>query len=61
MTLIKRFSLSFILLALTTTAFAQQYDPQSFSAMKWRLVGPHRAGRVTTVAGIPGNAAVYYF
>src|SRR2546423_1199542 len=38
-----------------------QYNPQSFSAMQWRLVGPHRAGRVTTVAGIPGNAAVYYF
>lgn len=29
--------------------------------MQWRLVGPHRAGRVTTVAGIAGNAAIYYF
>jgi photosystem II stability/assembly factor-like uncharacterized protein len=29
--------------------------------MQWRLVGPHRGGRVTSVAGIPGNAAVYYF
>ena len=48
-------------LVVSTIAFAQQYDPQSFSAMKWRLIGPHRAGRVTTVAGIPGNAAIYYF
>ncbi|HEV8140501.1 MAG TPA: hypothetical protein VGP81_12070 [Pyrinomonadaceae bacterium] len=48
-------------LVVSTIAFAQQYDPQSFSAMKWRLIGPHRAGRVTAVAGIPGNAAIYYF
>jgi len=48
-------------LVVSTIAFAQQYDPQSFSAMKWRLIGPHRAGRVTAVAGLPGNAAIYYF
>jgi len=40
---------------------AGQYNPESFSAMQWRLVGPHRAGRVTAVAGIPGDAATYYF
>src|SRR5438067_7392123 len=61
MKLIRRFSLSFIWIAAAATTFAQQYDPQLLSAMKWRLVGPHRAGRVTAVAGIPGNAAVYYF
>ena len=38
-----------------------QYQPDSFAAMQWRLIGPHRAGRVTSVAGIPGNAAIYYF
>src|SRR2546423_9808295 len=38
-----------------------QYNPQSFSAMQWRLVGPHRAGPLTTVAGIAGNPAIYYF
>ncbi len=50
----------FSILLLTTTASAQ-YNPESFSAMKWRLVGPHRAGRVTAVAGIPGKPAIYYF
>jgi photosystem II stability/assembly factor-like uncharacterized protein len=45
----------------TTAALAQQYNPETFSAMKWRLVGPHRAGRVTCVAGIPGKPAIYYF
>lgn len=61
-----RFAKSHLLLAivstalLTTTAVAQ-YNPESFSAMKWRLVGPHRAGRVTAVAGIAGKPAIYYF
>src|ERR1051325_1417533 len=41
-------------------AHAQGYDENSFSGMRWRLVGPHRAGRVTAVAGIPGRPAVYY-
>jgi photosystem II stability/assembly factor-like uncharacterized protein len=30
------------------------------SGMQWRQIGPFRAGRVSAVAGIPGNAAVYY-
>ncbi|HEV8589345.1 MAG TPA: YCF48-related protein [Pyrinomonadaceae bacterium] len=52
---------SLVIMAIAASTFAQQYDPNLFSGMKWRLVGPHRAGRVTAVAGIPGNAAVYYF
>lgn len=47
-------------LVVTSAVFAQ-YNEQSFSAMQWRLVGPHRAGRVTVVAGIPGRPAIYYF
>ncbi|HUZ00115.1 MAG TPA: glycosyl hydrolase [Thermomicrobiaceae bacterium] len=29
--------------------------------MAWRLIGPHRGGRVVAVAGDPGDAAVFYF
>lgn len=57
---LSRFFLIAVLAAAASTAFAQ-YSPESFSTMKWRLVGPHRAGRVTTVAGIPGKPATYYF
>src|SRR2546422_2509376 len=39
----------------------QQDDSAVYSGMRWRLIGPHRAGRVTTVAGIPGRPAIYYF
>ena len=53
--------LAIIITASATFISAQEYDPNSFSALQWRLIGPHRAGRVTTVAGIPSNAAVYYF
>ena len=35
-------------------------DPSLYSAMRWRLIGPYRAGRVSAVAGVPGNPAVYY-
>ena len=35
-------------------------DPSLYSAMRWRLIGPYRAGRVTAVAGVPGDATTYY-
>jgi hypothetical protein len=39
---------------------AQPIDTSLYRAMRWRQIGPFRAGRVTAVAGIPGNAAIYY-
>ena len=38
----------------------QQIDPSLYSGMRWRLIGPHRGGRVSAVAGIPGDPATYY-
>src|SRR6201987_2408830 len=53
-----------IIAALAVPAFAQQssgtVDPSQYSAMRWRLIGPHRAGRVTGVAGISGDPSTYY-
>src|SRR5271155_1649423 len=43
-----------------TAAFAQQIDPSLYQNMKWRSIGPFRAGRVSAVAGVPGNNAVFY-
>ena len=40
--------------------YAQKSDDSLYHGMKWRSIGPFRAGRVSAVAGIPGNAAVYY-
>ena len=38
----------------------QPIDPSIYSGMRWRLIGPHRAGRVSAVAGIPGDPATFY-
>jgi photosystem II stability/assembly factor-like uncharacterized protein len=40
---------------------AQQIEPKTYSAMKWRLIGPFRGGRVVTVAGVPSQPYTYYF
>lgn len=52
--------ISFFMAATPARTTAQQLDPDLFNAMRWRLIGPYRAGRVTAVAGVPGNPAVYY-
>src|SRR5579863_1439659 len=42
------------------SAAAQQIEANSLQAMRWRLIGPHRGGRITAVAGVPSQPAVYY-
>ena len=42
-------------------AAAQQVSPQLFNGLRWRLVGPFRAGRVVAVSGVPGGGATFYF
>jgi photosystem II stability/assembly factor-like uncharacterized protein len=49
--------LSFVFLPLLS---AQQVSPELLHGLTWRLIGPHRGGRVTAVAGIPGNTKTYY-
>jgi len=49
-----------LLVAVCASLAAQPFDTSLYRAMRWRQIGPFRAGRVTAVAGIPGNAAVYY-
>jgi len=40
---------------------AQEIAQSLYSEMKWRMIGPFRGGKVNAVAGVPGNAGVYYF
>lgn len=39
---------------------AQRVPAELYSKLQWRLIGPFRAGRVTSVTGTPGNTAIYY-
>ena len=68
MTAARRCLISFALVVIiqfsSAPSFAQQdsqtIDPSLYFAMRWRLIGPYRGGRVTAVAGISGDPAVYY-
>ena len=54
-------SFSFILaIVLLPPLHAQQVSPELLHGLTWRLIGPHRGGRVTAVAGIAGNTKTYY-
>jgi len=39
---------------------AQDISPDAYSALRWRFLGTHRGGRITTVAGVTGQPNVYY-
>src|SRR4051812_7938956 len=41
-------------------AFAQQIDPSAFAALRWRMIGPFRAGRVSAGAVDPADPNTYY-
>jgi photosystem II stability/assembly factor-like uncharacterized protein len=38
----------------------ESVDTALLKGLEWRLVGPYRGGRVTTVAGVPDNPMLYY-
>ena len=40
---------------------AQEPNATRLPGLQWRLIGPFRAGRVTAVAGVPGDPNTYYF
>jgi len=45
---------------LAPLAVARQADAPFTAGLRWRPVGPNRAGRVSAVAGVPGDPTVYY-
>src|SRR6185369_14614530 len=66
-----RHRLLFILALVVTTsaAYAQpaarqpmlgNVDPSAFNGLRYRLVGPSRGGRVTTVTGVPSQPKTFY-
>ncbi|WP_158913535.1 glycosyl hydrolase [Caulobacter sp. S45] len=47
--------------AATLAQKPSQAPTSPFTGLKYRLVGPFRGGRVTGVAGVPGDPSTYYF
>src|SRR5580700_528001 len=46
--------------AQTATRPAGAVDPVLFQGLRYRLVGPSRGGRVTTVTGVPSQPRTFY-
>ena len=54
-------SLSLIaLVSLALPVYSQAPDPSLYNGLRYRLVGPSRGGRVTTVAGVPSEPRTFY-
>ncbi|MCU1251464.1 MAG: BNR/Asp-box repeat protein [Edaphobacter sp.] len=53
------FLLAASVLSVTLAAYAQ-VDPKLYSDMKWREIGPMRAGRTRALAGVPSEPATFY-
>ncbi|HZN06541.1 MAG TPA: hypothetical protein VFB65_07135, partial [Pyrinomonadaceae bacterium] len=50
--------MSFLLLAVPVCS--QTPDPKLYEGLRYRLVGPSRGGRVTTVTGVPSQPRTFY-
>ncbi len=51
---------SFLLLTTISQASAQQFNPNLFTSLHWRSIGPFRGGRTRAVAGVPSQPNVFY-
>ncbi|HEX3229101.1 MAG TPA: hypothetical protein VHQ95_09070, partial [Pyrinomonadaceae bacterium] len=51
----------FIVMAVVPVTIAQQYDSSLYSGLRWRMIGPFRAGRVNAVTGVSVQPDTFYF
>ncbi len=52
---------SFGLSVAAAVAQTGQVEPKLYSDMRWREIGPMRAGRTRALAGVPSQPATFYF
>ncbi len=57
----RRTALLFVLMSFFSLSLVAQYDPVLFGGLKWRLLGPFRAGRCVAATGVPGHPNEFYF
>jgi len=58
--LVRRVIGIFFAALIAMSATAQDIPSNLLQAMQWRLIGPHRGGRITSVSGVPSQPAIYY-
>ena len=49
---------SFAIIAIAS--FSQQVDSRFTDGLRWRMIGPHRAGRTVGMTGVPSQPNVFY-
>ena len=49
-----------LIIAASSSAFAQQFNPELFRSLHWRNIGPFRGGRTRAVTGVPSQPNVFY-
>ncbi len=49
-----------IILIVSVSTFAQSINPNLYQNMRWRMIGPFRAGRTVGAAGIPNQPNTFY-
>lgn len=49
-----------VFIMFTNTGQTQSFDPSLFDAMKWRMIGPFRAGRTVGAVGVAQQPNVFY-
>ena len=55
-------AIMFAIISFFPVTFAQEkYSTNLYSGLRWRNIGPFRAGRVNAVTGVIGQPSVYYF
>ena len=52
--------LTFLGVSLAAVALAQSLDSRLYSEMRWRSIGPPRAGRARALSGVPSQPNVFY-
>ncbi len=59
--MLSKFGIQLLLLSLLTGLFADaQVNPALYQALKWRMIGPHRAGRTVGAVGVPQQPGTFY-
>lgn len=48
------------LVVLSSATIAQQYDLSLYQNIRWRCIGPFRAGRTVGATGVPGQSNLFY-
>ncbi len=60
MTLMRRVLPILLIACAALAASAQQFDERLYQSMRWRMIGPFRAGRTVGATGVPGRPNVFY-